>query len=168
MRIDRILTGIAVAALVAASGTAWAQSSATASANASATVVTPITLASDGTELNFGSFEGGLTGGTVVVDQAGAGSVTGDVTVVPAGTSTSAAGFDVGGEANAGFDITGDTSVTLADGGNTMTATLDKPTAGTLDASGAATFAVGGELTVAAGQAAGAYTGSFNITATYQ
>jgi hypothetical protein len=38
----------------------------------------------------------------------------------------------------------------------------------TLNGSGSATFAVGGTLSVSANQASGNYTGTFNVSVTYQ
>lgn len=168
MRFKSLITGLAMAfgiALVAPA--AWAQSSASASANASATVIDPITVASN-SDLDFGSFEPG-TGGTVVVTQAGVGSETGGVTRVPTGNATTAAGFDVTGQASFAYDIsTAGSSTTLTSGGDSMALTLDAPASSTLDGTGADSFGVGGTLTVASGQPAGSYSGTVNVTVTYQ
>ncbi len=57
----------------------------------------------------------------------------------------------------------------LTSGANSMTATLVESAAtATLDGTGAATFTVGGTLSVAASQAEGVYLGTFNVTADYQ
>ncbi|WP_338465574.1 DUF4402 domain-containing protein [Novosphingobium sp. ZN18A2] len=160
--------------LVAASAAAFstpahaAPSSATASGDATATVVSPITLDHDsGAVLAFGSFSAG-TGGTVVVNRNGRGSVTGDVSFVAASTN-SADSFTVGGQADTAFSIS-TTDSTVSTGGttpSTMDFTTNAPAKGTLDSSGAATFTVGGTLTVGASQAPGSYTGTYDATVTY-
>jgi len=155
---------------VSAATPAYAAPSNTASATgqARAHVVSPITLEHDeAATLSFGSFTAG-DGGTVVVTQAGAGSVTGDVIFI-AGSTNSADGFTVGGEADRAFSIsTTDGSVTnTADSGKTMDFTTSAVSSGSLDSSGAATFAVGGTLTVPASATAGDYTGTYSATVTY-
>lgn len=167
LRLFRNWAVIIAGAAAIVSTPALAQTSAT--ANSSATVVTPLTLVSDGSSLDFSSFQAG-TGGTVVVTQAGAVSATGDV-VLLSSSPASAAGFDVTGEANESFLVSGDTSVTLTGpvGSTPMNATLDAPTAAqALGAGGAASFAVGGTLTVGNAQTPGAYSGTFNVTVAYQ
>ena len=164
MKLKTLIAGIAMALGVTfLAQAAWAQNSA--SANASATVVDPIALSATA-DLNFGSFEPGASGGTVIVDQAGAASETGTVVRVPSGNPTSAAAFDVTGQDGAGYDILA-TSGGLLGPGPTMALAPDAPANGTL-AGGADSFNVGGTLTVAAGQTPGDYSGTVEVTVTYQ
>ncbi len=175
MIIKRLLTGVTVAIGVALlTPGAWAQSSGNASASASATVITPIGVATDGSDLEFGSFEAG-TGGTVIVTQAGGGSETGGVTRVPSGSATSAAGFDVVGENNFFYNLntTGSDTVLTGPGspGTDMGLALDVPASPRqLDGTGNDSFAVGGTLTVGAapGQTAGAYSANITVNVVYQ
>lgn len=138
----------------------------TADGAATAEVVAPLTLTHDaGATLNFGTFVPGTTGGTVTVTRAGNGTAGGDVTLMP-GSIEAADSFSVAGDAGRRFSIvTGAGSVTS--GSDSMAFTTDARANHTLDASGAATFTVGGELTVGANQAAGVYTGSYSVTVTY-
>ncbi len=161
---------LAVMALaIAGAGSAMAANNAT--ATATTTVITPIAIAK-ATDLAFGTISVGATGGTVTVATDGARTKTGDV-VLASGTGA-AAKFNVTGSGTLTYAITlgGDTS--LSDGTNTMAfarvsdltgggATSGNVTSGTLSG-GAQSIYVGGVLTVAANQPAGAYTG--NITAT--
>lgn len=157
------------AMLVAAtSGSAFAASgnTSTATGTATATVVSPIVLThTTGAALGFGKFTTG-TGGTVVVTSAGAGSVTGDVGFVP-GSTNSADGFSVTGDASRSFSIT-TTGGSVANGAVTMAFTTTPSAAtGTTSTGGTATFTVGGTLTVASTATAGAYTGTYSATVTY-
>ena len=133
---------------------------------ATAEVVSPLTLTHDvGAVLNFGTITAGTTGGSVVVTQGGVASETGDVTLMP-GSTESADAFTVSGDASRSFSISAvDSSVTS--GANSMAFTVDVASSGALDALGAATFTVGGELTVGANQAAGVYNGTYAVTVTY-
>lgn len=164
---------IAVAALatVLAAGAAHAQSTpsgntSTTQGSATATVVAPIVLThDDGAVLSFGTFTVG-TGGSVTVDSDGAGTFDGDVGEVT-GSSTSADSFSVEGDPDRGFDIV-TTGGEVSNGTDTMefTTTASAET-GTLDGDGAASFTVGGVLTVAGTESAGEYTGSYDATVTY-
>lgn len=133
---------------------------------ATATVIAPITLQhTNGAAIGFGKFTTG-TGGTVVVSPTGAGSVTDDVTFV-SGNANTADAFTVGGEANRTFAIS-TTSGSVSNGAVTMTFTTTPSAAtGTLSNSGAASFTVGGTLSVPGTASAGNYSGTYNATVTY-
>jgi len=138
----------------------------TAQGSATAEVVAPITLQHvNGATLNFGTFTTGDAGGTVVVDQTGVGTATGEVTLL-SGSVEAADAFTVAGDPNRAFTIT-TAGGTVSNGTDTMTFTTSAPNAGALDAAGAAAFSVGGTLTVAGGESAGTYTGSYNVTVAY-
>jgi len=138
----------------------------TATGTATATVVAPIVLEHDsGAALAFGSFLAGA-GGTVVVTPAGAGSITSDVEFV-SGSTTSADSFTVSGDAGRSFTISA-TGSTVSNGTETMAfTTVVSAASDTLDTNGDGAFTVGGTLTVAADQAAGDYTGTYDATVAY-
>lgn len=156
--------------LMALSLSVQAQVSAT--ATASATIVTPIAIA-NAADMDFGNVAVSAALGTVVLDPAGARSVTGGATL-PAVTGTvTAASFDVTGQANFTYSITlPGAATTITSGANTMTVdnwTSTPTPTGTLDAGGAQTLSVGATLNVAAGQASGAYISGtpFTVTVNY-
>lgn len=133
---------------------------------ATAEVVSPLTLTHTvGASLNFGTLTAGDNGGTVVVTRAGNGTASGDVTLMP-GSVEAADAFTVAGDASRSFSIT-TTDSTVDDGTNSMAFTTDARANHTLDASGVASFTVGGTLNVGVGQAAGVYSGTYSVTVTY-
>ena len=141
--------------------------------NAAADIVTALTITA-GTTMNFGDLSVGAGGGTAVLTTASTVSSTGDV-VVQGGT-VAAGTFTLGGANSAGYAITMPASITVASGGPTMTIAtytfLAEDTAtdstGTLSGAGAGTMTIGGTLTVGGSQAAGAYAGTYTITALYE
>lgn len=144
--------------------------SASASANANATIITPIAIAHVA-DLNFGNIVAGTGIGTVIVDTEGDRTKTGDVILPTATPGTfNAAEFTVTGLANATYAITLPGSIDISTtGGETMTVTdftSDPDGTGTLTG-GTQTLSVGATLKVGAGQAAGNYTGTFNVTVAY-
>ena len=161
---NKFLIAAAVVALSSAPAFA-ANNTATASGTASATVVAPITLThTAGKNLNFGAFASAA--GSVTVNADSTNSTTGLSLI--SGATTAADGFTVGGDANRVFDIT-TTGGTVKNGAISMSFTTSAAaTSGTLSAAGAATFAVGGTLTVVGTEAAGAYTGTYTATVTYE
>lgn len=162
----KIIVLAATAAIISAPAAAAPGDTSTAQGAATAEVVAPITLEHvTGATLNFGTFTTGDAGGSVVVDQTGVGIATGEVTLL-GGSVEAADAFTVAGDANRTFSIAAaDGSVT--NGTDTMNFITDASTAGALDASGSATFSVGGTLSVAGGESAGAYTGSYSVTVAY-
>lgn len=156
----------AAAAFIATPAAAAPGDTSTAQGAATAEVVAPITLEHvSGAALNFGTLTTGDAGGTVVVDQSGVGTTTGEVTLL-GGSVEAADSFTVAGDANRAFTIaTAGGSVT--NGTDTMNFTTTAATSGALDASGAAAFSVGGTLSIAGGESAGNYTGSYDVTVAY-
>jgi hypothetical protein len=148
-------------------------------ANATATVITPISIAK-ASDLKFGRFAPGA-GGTMTVSTTGAPSFTGILRPSTSGT-TSAAVFNVAGDADATYGITYTPSgATLTKGvsdsmGITYTVDVGGQTGapgdpavatGTLSSGGTQTIAVGGTLTVSSTQPVGDYTGSINVAVEY-
>lgn len=162
----KLLLCAGLALTVTAPAYAASGNTSTTSGVAAATVITPITLTHvSSASLNFGSFTTG-TGGTVVVTAAGVGSTTGDVGFVP-GSTNAADQFTVHGDNLRNFSIS-TTSGSVANGATTIPFTTSaSANAGTLGATGNASFTVGGTLSVAGTEGAGAYTGSYNATVTY-
>lgn len=138
-----------------------------ATGSATAEVVAPITITHDlNAVLDFGTFTAGTAVGTVIVDQSGNGSTTGDAVHVST-SSESADSFTVTGDANRGFDIVAGAGTVQQTGGATMSFTTDAPATGTIGAGGSVGFSVGGTLSVAANQAPGVYSGSYSVSVTY-
>ena len=165
----RKLTALLAAGLVLGlSGMAMANTEAL-SVTASADVITPIYVTQD-TPLNFGKFSAGNGNngaGTVVVDKTtGLRSVTGGVQKIDASDTSTVGAFTAHG-ADLGYSIAV-TNATLTGAGTAMVATLvASKNTGTI-ASGTDTFQVGGSLAVPATQTAGAYSGSYTVTVSYQ
>ena len=157
---------IATTALYSVQGAA-----ATATATASATISDAPIAITNTQPLSFGEISAGDQASTVSLAADGTRTLASGNAVLGANAG-SAATFDVTGESNKAFTITLPTAaVTLTDsGGNTMTVSNFVSDAGAtpaLDATGAATFNVGAELSIAANQVAGSYSGSFTVEVVY-
>jgi spore coat protein U-like protein len=172
----RSLTKLALIAALTAAGVVSSSgaSAAAATATASGTVVSPIAIAV-ATNLAFGSFAPGA-GGTVTVDTGGTRAASGPI-LMGAGAS-SAARFNITGQAGLTYSIVHSGTTVLSNGANTMAltkfsdlagvnGTSGTATTGTLDGAGAQSLFVGGTLTVAANQVAGVYTGTVIATVEY-
>ncbi len=171
MKSIRRILGAAAAIAAAGAITTFSTETlaASATANANATIVTPIAIAV-GADLEFGSVAAGAAASVVRISTAGARSlVSGDATLVSGGT-IQAGSFDVTGAASTGYDVTLPASITITAGANNMTVNTFVSSVGassTLSGAGAETFTVGADLQVGATQAAGSYTGTFNVTVNY-
>ena len=132
-------------------------------------IVQPVTITKL-SDLAFGLLSSGAAGGTAVVSATGARSVTGDVT--EASGTVSAASFEVDGHQLLDYDILLPTSIVIASATDTMVVnnfTTDKPgNVGDIPPGSTDTFSVGATLNAGAGQAAGSYTGTFDVTVSYQ
>lgn len=152
----------------AAFGSTAAQA-ATADADAKATILAALTVTKV-TDLDFGTIAVN-GGGSVTVTNAGVRAATTGGTVSAAGVAA-AASFAIVGSPGSNILIAVPASVVLnhATTSDTMSASLttNASTASHALVGGAETFNVGGTLTVAAGQVAGAYTGQFTVTVNYQ
>jgi hypothetical protein len=129
------------------------------------------TSVSQTSTLNFGSFASSSAAGTI--NQAGA--VTGGVTAVSSGETRSSGIFAVAGDStnDTTYTFTLPNTATIGIGGsagtNPMTVglTFANGSATRTLVSGADTVTINGVLSVAANQPAGAYTGSYTVTANY-
>lgn len=168
-RINIALSAFAVAAAMAAGSSLAASATGT----STATVIVPISIAND-TALAFGKFT--QAAGTITMTPAGARSASGGASTLSTVTPGNAGQMTVSGDANATYSIsvsggtltgTGDpmalSNITVA----ASTATGTPITTGTIGAGGTQVLKTGGELAVAADQAAGAYTGSYSVTVEY-
>lgn len=144
---------------------------ATSNATASAKIMTPITINTE-SHLQFGTFSSTGNAGTVTIEASLAGTRTSDPSItLSALDNGGSASYTVTGEANATYVITLPSSITISDGTNSMD--IDNFTSnhdeniGTLNASGSEIIFVGATINVDANQAAGEYSGSYDVTVSY-
>ena len=181
--VNKVLLGSTTLLAMGAAG--QQAQAATANVGIDAVILAPITV-TPGVNLDFGILTDGGAGGTATVDTADTLSGTTGATSGAGGTIASGT-FDIAGSTGNQINITTPASVTIADGGNTMTVhsfAILAPAAGgggnntgtagaganlasTLTASPAAGYRLGGTLVVGAAQAAGTYSGNVTITAVY-
>jgi len=166
---------IASIAMAAAAVSAPSLAAATStSASAAATVMVPIAI-SKTTDLAFGKFAVGSTGGTLLLNTSGALTPSADVTL--GGGTPAAAVFHITGETGANYGITSP-DVTLSDGAShsmalaLVTGFATGVNSGVVSSStiaaGGQDLYVGGTLTVGASQVAGTYTGTVAVSVQYQ
>lgn len=167
----KILSAIMGAAIMGFATYGTNTMAATDTGNAAATIVSAIGI-TESTGMNFGNISVGVGGGTVVLTTGDAVSVTGDA-VAEGGTVTSA-DFALTGD-NVGYVITMPANIIVNNGGNFMTIDTytylaeDAATDGTgTIAGGNGTMIIGGTLNVGGSQVAGAYAGTYTITALYE
>ncbi len=117
-------------------------------------------------DLLFGSAAGDADlAGTVVISTAGGKSVTGGA--ADFGGIDGAAQFRIEGPSNTSYACTLPSSITVTSGGNTMTVdtfTTNPGLTGNLGPPGRVTMDIGATVHLAAGQAAGNYSGTFDLT----
>jgi Mat/Ecp fimbriae major subunit len=164
MKTNMFKAVVAASAIAAAALGASAANAATATATARATILRTVTVTNT-SDLNFGTIIRSTSADTVDVDTAGARTC--GTTLVCSGTTT-AANFNVAGTTGQVVTFSVPTTISLASGANTMSASLT-PTSGTATlVASAASFQVGGTLSVGANQADGNYTTTFTATVNYQ
>ena len=155
-------------------GTTFAQDGkASATADVNAEIVTPIAI-EDGTVLNFGSIVA-AGGGNVRVNTAGTRTFSNNDMDVATATTISAASFNVTAADTYSYSISIPATV-LKDAASvgvdmpvSFTHDLGGETDGTATGTGSAQeLLVGGLLTVASGQEAGAYEGVVTVTVAYE
>jgi hypothetical protein len=154
-----------IAALLGLVATAADAAPVTATGTARARVLRQIVVTKT-SDLDFGVIVPATSASTVVISTAGARTCGAGVTCTG---SFAPAAFTISGTSGVVATITGDNSVTLTNGsGGTMTAALNRSAATVTLAATASTVQVGGTLSMAANQADGTYSGTFNITVDYQ
>ena len=158
------LSTLAIVIVLFSTGTAFA---ATVSANATASIVANISIAKVN-DLQFGNIVAGVGATTVSLSTAGVRA--GDGNAVLGGTVT-AASFTVSGDGTSTYAITIPTTATLtrAAGAETMTVTgfNSNPTGTGILTAGTQTLLLGATLNVGAGQVAGIYSGTFDVSVAY-
>jgi hypothetical protein len=163
----KLLISAGALAATALSTPAFAATANQATANATVNIVSPLTLTND-SGLDFGTIVGAFNGETVRIDTLGNRNCGG---LTCSGTTVSAANFTVSnGTANQALALTVDPSVSLTSGPNSLSVNLktDLPTGLVTNASGGATFGIGGSLVIPAGTSDGVYSGTFNVQVDYQ
>jgi len=164
-----------VAVMIAATGTMFAQVSATGDATANILAALGVVNNSD---LNWGDITPDGTSATVVsmsADASGTRTDDGGGAIMLSSDEGSSAEFELSGEAAETVDLSfTSSSISLSNGTDNMAAELyftgglGTTTSSETLTGGNATFYVGGDLTVGAGQASGAYTTTFEVNAQYQ
>jgi hypothetical protein len=172
---SKAAVALALMLLVAETGPAYC---ANVSGTAQVTVFRALSITANRT-LRFGTLIRPVSGsGTAVIDTVGAGALTvgGGVTTVASSTSGNA-DFSLVGEGAQSVSISVDASFIMnGPGGATLTVTTTGQTSGTGSqtlggslgsASPTVDVVVGGSITIPSSQQTGAYSGTFNVTASY-
>jgi hypothetical protein len=143
----------------------------TKTASAAANIITPITLVKD-LDMSFGNIAVNPTapGGTVTLPASSTATrtYTGGITLPAVTGLVQAAKFTVNGEGTSAYSIAIPGSIIITSSANTMTIVpVSNPSGSGALVGGTQDIYVGGTLTVAAAQAVGSYTGTFNVTVNY-
>ncbi|NEX92941.1 DUF4402 domain-containing protein [Caulobacter sp. 17J65-9] len=161
-----ITCGVAAVALAAASS-ALAETG-----NGSVTVVRPLTVTKND-DLLFGTVVRPTSGsGSVGVSVAGASLNSGGVTNINSGGAQAPARFTIDGEGGQAISVSVDPTFTLSGSAGNLTVTTTNdfdslPLSGSLGGSGSKTVKVGGSAPITSATGTGSYTGTFNVTASY-
>ncbi len=170
-KLGLFIAGLFVMAFAAQNVNAQSGAQASASANATATVVQVISITKSA-DLDFGTFASGLTAGTISMETDGQRYVTEGVVALPTNPGNPAT-FTAYGEAGQEYFITlpADHYVILTSSSSSETMDITgfyHNANGAFGGSDTETFKVGGVLNVNALQAAGLYTGTFDVIVTLQ
>jgi hypothetical protein len=168
---------ILIAAIILITGySSKVMAQATENTAAAAKIVTPISI-TETASLHFGTMAiSAGTPGTCVLSTQGVRTQTGGVNLSVQAPAASNAAYSVSGAVSTTYGITLPSTITVSQGASNMTiSSLLARTAsaaangltGTLSLTGTDNFTVGGTLNVAAGQATGVYTGTFDVTVAY-
>lgn len=161
---------IALTAVVPVSALAAPSGTSTMTGTASATVIRPISIVAVNA-LRFGVMARPTTAGTVTVSTTGVVTTTGGMVgnnAIAQGASAAQAGtFRVTGDPGRQFFVTLPASATLSRTGASMTINLFTVGALTGSPAGSLDIAVGGTISVQAAQTVGTYTGTYQVTASY-
>lgn len=170
-----MIKALAGAAMIAASFGATSAQAATADADARATILTRVAVTKVvNTNLDFGTIAIGTlaVGGTANVVVSNAGVRTSCGAGLVCGGAVDVAEFNITGATGELIAITVPAAVVLNHAtiaGQSMSAALTtNAVSGNHALTAGETFAVGGSLTVAESQAAGAYSGTFTVEVNYQ
>ncbi|MBX9885892.1 MAG: DUF4402 domain-containing protein [Novosphingobium sp.] len=169
LRFRSLLTALVVFAMplpaLAAPG-----GSATVTGTASATIITPIRIVATA-PLSFGVMAQPTAAGTVTVSPSGAitasGGMVGNTAIAQGSSGPQAGKFRVSGEPGRQFFVTLPPAATVSRSGGSMTITLFTVGALTGSPVGTLDIGVGGTLAIGAAQPLGTYTGTYQVTASY-
>lgn len=167
-KVTIILTGVILMAISAMNVNA--QNTDTESAQATATIHQHLSL-SKNVDLAFGGIITDTDWGTVTIPANSAGTPNYSGLPAQLAATTAAAKFTANGQDGATFDITLPSTASITNGSHSMTIDnfiSSEGTNGVVLSGGSKEFYVGATLNIAAGQAAGQYTGNFNVTVTYE
>jgi hypothetical protein len=166
---NKFRIGAAGVALISAFGLAGtAQAADTATATAEAEILEALSLTALNS-LDFGQIA--VNGAGTVVVAATGGAPTCSANLICAAGTSSPGDFEVEGTAGTTVDITiGAASPLTGPGANMTLSGLNDSAGGSvvLGVGGISTFSVGGTLAVNAGQVAGTYSSTFDVTVEYQ
>jgi hypothetical protein len=166
------LTLTAAAAMIAMTGTAYAQSQATQSTTGSTRILQAISISKQA-DLDFGRIVRPSSGSsTIQLTAGGVRSVTSGNAALANGGTVSAAAYTVTGEGGQSFSITPDATFNMVNGANSIEVTPTASAAtgalsGSIGSSGTANFTVGGSFTITNTTVTGDYSGSFNVVVAY-
>ncbi len=161
-----ILGGAAASASVVP---AFAQNSVTGLGTGSVTIIAPLTVTQT-SPMSFGRIVKPASAGTVVLSAANSATYNGLQSV--GAPTTTVATFNVAGDGASTYSIASDSSFSMTGAGAAITVKpILSSASGTLTGSAGTTitssFTVGGTMSLAASQAAGAYTGTFHVMVAY-
>ncbi|THD81009.1 MAG: DUF4402 domain-containing protein [Phenylobacterium sp.] len=174
-----LLAGAAAISLSAMASSAFAQATATGTGTASVVVIQPLSIA-DTTNLSFGRITTSGASGTVAVSATGTRTVTAGVSA--AGGTVSNGLFTANGEPNQAVTVTlVSGTLTLTSGASTLSGTVASTVATTggtstvLGAGGTGTgstfgglpIPISASLTIPANTVSGTYSGTYQVTVTY-
>jgi len=151
------------------SATAMAQNTDTETANASVTLVSTLSVTKT-SDMSFGNIIPSSTLGTVTLAAADGARTAGGGVTLPTTVAGTPATFTISATNGSIVNITVPSSITLSGTGADMTVSNIEATPGSglyTMTSSSVTLKIGGKLNVAASQAVGSYTGTFNVTAAY-
>ena len=166
-------TRLAVAAVAAVAWSIAASASAqtTQSSGGTINIYTPALVVNKSSDLSFGTVSRPTAGnGTVQLDvNTGNVTVTGGITIISGNPATRAA-FTISGTPQTNINVTFPQTfnLTRTSGSETLQVSLaSSHSGGQLNAAGTLSVNMGGQLVVAASTVAGAYTGTYTVTAAY-
>jgi hypothetical protein len=144
----------------------------TVGATGNANVLAPISI-TENTQMEFGDVAGEPVGGidtTVILTTSGGTSSPDGATVFASGNTDAAGAFTVNGANDKTFSISLPADGDVSLGGALPVNNFGHDIIGTptLSATGSATFNVGADLTIPAGQAPNPYSATYNVTVNYQ
>ncbi len=149
-------------------GTTFAQSSVNGTATVNAEIVSPISITAKGSNLEFGRIIGNAAGGTVTVETSGERTADNDDLLAPS-TNVQASSFTIKAAEGYYYKIE-IPEINLKGDGDDMPVvfTSSLGNENVVGTGADQTLTVGGALTVNANQAEGDYTGTVEVTVSYE